>query len=211
MLKKIILSALLICAASAIGFAQDASPTKTTTTKTTTTKTTATPAPTPPLPKIKIATATAASTANTPDAKAVRAAFDRLVEGIEESDVDKVMSVYQNSLSTLYFNNNGSITRGYAQDKLNREARYPRITNAKLVPSNVRVDLLGAGGALLTCEWTQTQDFDGVPEPAPASGRMTLVFKKIGKEWKIVHLHTSPDAPPPARPVFSSERQLTKP
>lgn len=198
MLKNFAFTAFFITVFSVVSFAQTTTETKTTMTKTTPSKTTVT----------KVATATTVTTANTPDAKAVRAAFDKLIEGIEESDVEKVMSVYQDSSSTLYFNNNGSITRGYEQDKLNREARYPKITNAKLVPTNPRVEMLGTGGALLTCQWTQTQDFDGVPETA--SGRMTLVFKKIGKNWKIIHLHTSPDNPPATRPIFSSERQPIK-
>lgn len=201
MFKNLVFSAFFLAALSSVSLAQ-----------TTQTKPTPKPAPskTTPTPAAKTAVATTVTTANTPDVKAVRAAFDRLVEGIEESDVEKVMSVYQDSPSTLYFNNNGSITRGYEQDKLNREARYPKITNAKLVPTNVIVEMLGTGGALLTCQWKQTQDFDGVPEPAPASGRMTLVFKKIGKDWKIVHLHTSPDKPDATRPVFPSEKQPTK-
>jgi hypothetical protein len=36
---------------------------------------------------------------------------------------------------------------------------------------------------------------------------MTLIFKKIGKDWKVVHLHTSPDNPPEGRPVLPSERE----
>lgn len=210
MLKKIFLATLVIFAVSIATFAQNTVPqTKTTTTKTTTTKTTVTPAPTTPTTptRTKVVTATTVTTAaQTPDQKAVRAAFDKLIEGIEESDVEKVMNAYQNSPATLYFNNNGSITRGYKQDKLNREARYPKITNAKLVPDNIQIDMLGTLGAVLTCQWTQTQDFDGVPESA--SGRMTLVFKKIGKDWKIIHLHTSPDNPPSTRPVLSSERNV---
>ena len=215
MLKKIFLTALFISAASQIALAQNTPQTKTTT-KTTTTKTTVTPATTtktttpaatktvPATTVTKVASATTVTTAQTPDQKAVRAAFDRLIEGIQKSDVELVMSVYQNSPSTLYFNNNGSVTRGYEQDKANREARYPKITNAILTPTNVRVDMLGTGGALLTCQWTQTQDYDGKPEVA--SGRMTLVFKKIGNAWKIVHLHTSPDNPAATRPVFPSEK-----
>lgn len=159
---------------------------------------------TPPSTKATKKPATTTVAAASPDAKAVLAAFDKLVEGIEKSDVATVTGVYQNSPSTLFFNNNGSITRGWEQDKLNREARYPKITNAKLDTKNVRVEMLGTGGAVVTCEWTQTQDFEGKPESA--SGRMSLVFKKVGKDWKIVHLHTSPDNPPATRPVFPSER-----
>jgi ketosteroid isomerase-like protein len=182
MLKKLLFSAILVSAFGSMAAAQDKTPPSTTATKR--------PA--------------AVAAAPSPDAKAVRAVFDRLVKGIEESDVEAVTGVYQNSPSTLYFNNNGSVTRGWEQDKQNRESRYPKITNAKLNTRNVRVEMLGTGGALVTCEWTQTNDFDGKPETS--SGRMSLVFKKIGKDWKIVHLHTSPDLPPANRPIAPSER-----
>jgi hypothetical protein len=35
---------------------------------------------------------------------------------------------------------------------------------------------------------------------------MTVVFRKVGNAWKAIHLHTSPDRPDAARPVFPSER-----
>lgn len=159
---------------------------------------------------------TAKKTATAPtsaaDEKAVRAAFEDLLMGIRESNVDGVTGVYWNSPETLFYNNNGSVTVGWEQDRKNREARYPRTSNVKLDVKNVKVMMLGAGGAVVACQWTQTQAYDANPESA--SGRMTLVFRKIGNDWKIVHLHTSPDNPPPTRPVLSSEKtenSTTKP
>jgi ketosteroid isomerase-like protein len=140
------------------------------------------------------------------DEKAIRAAFQDLVNGIQNSSVDGVTKVYWNSPKTLYYNNNGSVTIGWEQDRKNREARYPRISNVKLETRNINVMLLGKDGAMLACQWKQTQDFEGNPESA--SGRMTLVFKKIGKEWKIVHLHTSPDTTKPDRTYLDSERDV---
>lgn len=144
----------------------------------------------------------AASTAA--DEKAVRAAFEDLLNGIRNSNVDGVTGVYWNSPETLFYNNNGSVTTGWEQDRKNREARYPRTSNVKLDVKNVKVMMLGTGGAVVACQWTQTQAFDANPESA--SGRMTLVFRKIDKDWKIVHLHTSPDNPPAPRPVLPSEK-----
>ncbi len=138
------------------------------------------------------------------DEKAVRAAFEDLLTGIRESNVDGVTGVYWNSPKTLYYNSNGSVTIGWEQDRKNREARYPRISNVKLDVRNVNVMMLGRDGAMVACQWKQTQDFEGNSESA--SGRMTLVFKKVGKDWKIIHLHTSPDNPPATRPVMPSER-----
>ena len=137
--------------------------------------------------------------------KDVKATFDRLVEGIKQSDAAKVMSVYEKSDRILFFNNNGSATIGWETMKANRESLYAKTKNVSLDITGLRVEMLGKAAAYATCKWKQTQEFDGKVENA--SGRMTLVFKLIGKDWKIVHLHTSPDSPAAARPVLPSERE----
>src|SRR5215204_5012854 len=144
------------------------------------------------------------TTVKTDPSKDVRAAFDRLIEGIKTADAAKVMSVYNKSEDILFFNNNGSVTRGWETMRANREASYKNVSNVTLDPTGVRVEMLGANAAYLTCKWKQQQETSGKLETA--SGRMTLVFQKIGKEWKVVHLHTSPDNPDPSRPVLPSER-----
>jgi ketosteroid isomerase-like protein len=145
-----------------------------------------------------------APAASAADEKAVRQTFEDLLAGIRNSNVDAVTGVYWNSPQMLYFNSNGSITLGWEQDRKNRESRYPKTSNVKLDVSDVRVTMLGTGGALVTCLWKQTQDYEANNESA--AGRMTLAFKKIGKDWKVIHLHTSPTAPPANRPVMPSER-----
>ncbi len=137
--------------------------------------------------------------------KSVRAAFDRLIEGIKQVDAEKVMSVYQNTDRILFFNNNGSATIGWETMKTNRESSYAKISNVTLDTTGVRVEMLDKNAAYVTCKWKQQQEFDGKLETA--SGRMTLVFKLIGKDWKVVHLHTSPDNPDANRPVMPSERE----
>jgi len=146
-----------------------------------------------------------AAAAKVDPAKGVRDAFDRLVEGIEQVDAAKVMSVYENSGRILFFNNNGSATIGWENMKNNRESLYEKTKNASLEVTGLRIEMLGRNAAYVTCKWKQSQEFDGKLESA--SGRMTLVFKVIGKDWKIVHLHTSPDNPPATRPVLESERE----
>jgi ketosteroid isomerase-like protein len=155
-------------------------------------------------PKVVTVTKTETPTVSLPGEKGVRAAFDRLIEGIKQADADKVMSVYQNSDNILFFNNNGSATIGWENMKKNREASYPKTKNVTLDVTGVRVEMLGKDAALVTCKWKQTQEYDGNLESA--SGRMSLIFKQIGKDWKVIHLHTSPDNPPASRPVFPSER-----
>ncbi len=137
--------------------------------------------------------------------KSVRDAFDRLIEGIKQVDAEKVMSVYQNSDKILFFNNNGTATIGWETMKKNRESSYANIANVSLDTTGVRVEMLGRDAAYITCKWKQQQEYNGKLETA--SGRMTLVFRLIGKDWKIVHLHTSPDNPDATRPVLPSERE----
>jgi ketosteroid isomerase-like protein len=141
----------------------------------------------------------------TDPAKDVRAAFDRLIEGVEQVDVNKVMDAYENSDRLLIFNNNGTATIGWSNVKSNLESSYPKITNVSLETTGIRIELLGRTSAYLSCKWTQSQEFEGKLESA--SGRMTLVYRLIGKNWKIVHRHTSPDNPPATRPVLPSERE----
>ena len=137
--------------------------------------------------------------------KGVRDAFDRLIEGIRQVDAEKVMSVYQNTDRILFFNNNGSATIGWNNMKKNRDASYANIANVSLDITGLRVEMLGKDAAYVTCKWKQQQEYNGKLESA--SGRMTLVFKLTGKDWKVVHLHTSPDNPDATRPVLTSERE----
>ena len=137
-------------------------------------------------------------------AKGVREAFDRMTAGIRQVDVDKLMSVYDNNERTLFFNNNGSVTMGWAQMKENRTSSFAKTKNVTLEPTGVRVEMLSPTSAYVSFKWKQTQEYDGKLESA--SGRTTLVFKLIGKDWKVVHAHISPDNAPVTRPVFDSER-----
>ncbi len=131
----------------------------------------------------------------TPGSAAVIAAFERLLNGIRNADVKLVTSVYWNSPQLVLFNNNGTVTKGWEQLRKNRESSYPKLADVKLAVRDVSVIMLGRDGAVVSCFWNQTQTNDGVPESA--SGRMSLVFRRSGAEWKAVHLHTSPDKEDP--------------
>jgi|SRR5688572_8263608 len=146
----------------------------------------------------------AASAAKPDPTKPVHDAFERLLEGIRQGDAAKVMSSYENSERTLFFNNNGSATIGWETMRQNRESLYGKTKNVSLDVTGVRVEMLGPRSAYVSCKWKQSQEYEGKLEQA--SGRMTLIFRQIGKEWKIVHVHTSPDNPPANRPVLPSER-----
>jgi len=158
-------------------------------------------APAPAPEKTKVAAAV-------PGSGAVTAAFNRLIDGIQTADVEKVMSVYWKSPALTLYNYNGTVTKGWDQVRQNRLSSYPEIKDAKLDVRDVAITMLGRDGAVVSCLWTQSQTYKGTPETA--SGRMTLVFKRFGTAWKAISLHTSPDVPNPSS-VPPSEQASPKP
>ncbi len=172
--------------------------------KTNTNRAETAPAPTPaPAPK-----KAPASTAQEPGSEGVLAAFNTLLDGIRHASVEEVMSSYWNNPRLSLFNYNGSVTKGWEQVKKNRESSYPEIKDVKLDVRDVSVTMLGTTGALVTCQWKQSQTYKGAPETV--SGRMTLVFKRIGNAWKAIHLHSSTDTPNPGV-VPPSEQPVASP
>lgn len=171
------------------------------------------PAKIAPTPKIAPAVQPPAQSpretpAAVPGSAAVIDAFNKLRDGIRKTDVNAVMSVYWNSPRLVLFNNNGTVTKGWEQVKKNRESSYPDYADVKLDVRDISVIMLGRDGAILSCLWTQSQTYKGTPETA--TGRMTLVFRRVGKDWKAVHLHTSPDKPDASR-VMPSEQPTPSP
>jgi ketosteroid isomerase-like protein len=73
----------------------------------------------------------------------------------------------------------------------------------KIEARDVRVSTLGRDGAVVSCLWRQTQEYRGTPESA--AGRLTVVFRLINNGWKIVHTHSSPEAPDPSRLMPSEQ------
>ena len=196
--RFLVASSIMIVAACAIVAQDTTSPssrTRTVTAKPTptpkpVTKSAATASPSPGAQTSRRTTTTAPSTG-------LLAAFDKIIEGIKRSDVDLYMAGYWNSSTLVLFNYNGTVTKGWDQLKKNRESSFPQSKDVKLEIRDRHVTMLGRDGAVVTCLWTQSQTFNGQPDSA--SGRMTLVFKRVGNEWKAVHLHTSPDKPDASR------------
>ena len=156
------------------------------------------PTTTPPAarrtqPQPKVAATTS------PGSGSVAEAFNALLNGIRNIDADAVNRIYWNSPRLLTFNSNGSVTKGWEQMRRNRESSYKDVKDVKLEVRDVSIIMLGRDGAVVSCLWTQSQIYKGAPDTA--SGRMTLVFKRVGKDWKVIHLHTSD----PAR-VLPTER-----
>ena len=136
--------------------------------------------------------------------KEINTAFETLVNGITQVDADKVMTVYHNDPRTLFFNYNGTATIGWDNMNANRKASYAKRRNVTLEVTGLRIEVLSPTSAYVSCKWKQTQEYEG--ELEQSTGRMTLVFKKWGKDWKIMHLHTSPDSFPSEVVIPPSEK-----
>jgi ketosteroid isomerase-like protein len=145
---------------------------------------------------------------DTPGSQSVIAAFNELINGIRHADVKAVTGIYLNSPRLILFNSNGTVTKGWEQLRKNRESSYPDLKDVKLEVRDLSITMLGRDGAVVSCLWTQSQTYKGTPETA--TGRMTLVFRRVGKDWKAIHLHTSPDRPDPSR-VLPSEAPASTP
>ncbi|HKO44585.1 MAG TPA: AtzH-like domain-containing protein [Pyrinomonadaceae bacterium] len=141
-----------------------------------------------------------------PASQSVTAAFNALINGIRKSDLDAITAAYWNSPRLVLFNNNGTVTKGWDQMRKNRESSIKDVKDVKLEVRDVSITMLGRDGAVVNALWTQSQDYKGQPETA--TGRMTLVFRRVGTAWKAIHLHTSPDRPDPSR-VLPSEQTAT--
>jgi uncharacterized protein (TIGR02246 family) len=187
MIKRLLFNTTFILALSAPALAQDANT-----------------ATTPPAQGQTAAPArTRRAAAGDAQTRAVREAFDSLVDGIRRADAEAVAKLFWNSPQLTVFNNNGTVTKSWEQARSNRESLYAKVSDVKLDVRDVRVKTLGPSAAVVTCLWEQSQTAGGQPEHA--TGRLTIIYQKVGAEWKIVHTHTSPDRPDPSR-LLPSER-----
>src|ERR1043165_1072222 len=212
MLKKSFAILALTCALAVYGFAQNSNSSKTTTTRTRTT-TTKKPATggtetgakqteETPSQKSSATQSKRAPAKSDPTSKDVLTTFNALLEGIRHTDVNAVTGAYWNSPQLTIYNSNGSVTRGWAQMHSNVESAYANLKDVNLETRDVRVQMLGRDGAVVSFLWTQSQTVNGTPETG--TGRTTLVYRRIGTSWKIVQRHTSPESPDASRALPSA-------
>jgi beta-aspartyl-peptidase (threonine type) len=91
----------------------------------------------------------------------------------------------------LTFNSGGTVTRGWEATLQSYKQRYPsRDAMGELTFANFEVRALGSEAALVLGDWQIVRGAESL------GGNFTLVFRKVGDAWVIIHDHTSRKAQP---------------
>ncbi|MGA9768796.1 MAG: DUF4440 domain-containing protein [Blastocatellia bacterium] len=121
-----------------------------------------------------------------PEVKKIRAVLDRQVEAWNRRDIEGFMSGYLQSESLTFYS--GGINVSGWKTTLDRyRNRYMSAGNEMgiLDFSDIQIELLSPASAFVRGHWRLKMS---ASEPG---GLFTLVFRKAGGAWKIVHDHTS--------------------
>ena len=131
---------------------------------------------------------TAAFAQKNSDAQAkadITAVMDEQAAAWNRGDVVEFMKGYWNS-DSLVFVSGDSVTRGWKPTL----ERYKKNYNSRekmgfLKFSDLEIDVLSKTSAVVLGSWSLIRSADN------PHGKFTLIFKKIGGNWQIVHDHTS--------------------
>lgn len=125
-------------------------------------------------------------TRESPELKKIKAVLDSQVEAWNRHDLEGFMNGYWQSESLTFYS--GGINVSGWKTTLDRyRDRYMSAGNemGHLDFSDLQIELLGSTGAFVRGHWRLKMS---ASEPG---GLFTLVFRKTGNGWKIVHDHTS--------------------
>jgi uncharacterized protein (TIGR02246 family) len=122
------------------------------------------------------------------DAKAeaaIRAVLEAQVTAWNRGDIEGFMDGYARSDSTVFVSGD-SLTRGW-QTVLDRYKKGydTREKMGTLEFSDLEIKVLGKDVAVAHGRWQLTRAAD------KPHGRFTLIFRRAGKNWRIIHDHTS--------------------
>lgn len=130
----------------------------------------------------------------------VRAVFNQMVEAAQKKD-DKAIAKFQAPGAT-YIDGSG-FSRGFdsyhqkAVQKVGVNASHAELTDFKVADVTEKV----AGNvAWVTYRYSLTAPVNG--KPTPIVGVATIIFQRLGKDWKVVHSQTA------GRPRTESDKPL---
>lgn len=99
--------------------------------------------------------------------------------------IDQFMKIYWKS-EKLTFSSGGKTTRGWDATRDGYKKRYPnKEAMGTLTFSELELTRLDANAFQVLGTWALQRDKD------PIGGRFTLILKRFGRDWRIVHDHTS--------------------
>jgi beta-aspartyl-peptidase (threonine type) len=119
-------------------------------------------------------------------AREIRAILDKQVAAWNRGDLEGFMAHYWNS-TELSFYSGGTKTFGWQQTIDRYRSRYQSEGRemGKLDFSDLQIELLGPSTSFVRGRWHLKMK-DGDP-----GGLFTLILRKQGNGWKIIHDHTS--------------------
>lgn len=123
------------------------------------------------------------------DTKAIIAALNAQQSAWNRADVDAFLLGYWHS-AELTFSGSGGVARGWDSVLARYKKNYPdRAAMGQLDFSDLEFRFLGPDAALVLGRWHLKRERDDI------GGVFSLVWQRFPKGWKIVHDHTSADAP----------------
>lgn len=119
------------------------------------------------------------------DEAAIRQLIGGQADAWNTGDLDRFMDVYWKS-EHLTFSSGGNVTRGWNATIERYKNRYPdKKTMGQVAFTELEFLHLDDKAIQVLGVWELERDVD------PIGGRFTLIFRRQGEGWKIVHDHTS--------------------
>ena len=115
------------------------------------------------------------------------------VQSWNNKDLEAFMATYWKS-PNLTFSAGGKTTRGWQQTLERYQAKYPPEKMGALNFDKLEVSLLSKEVAMVLGTWELTWPEEGAGKEdsgKSSKGNFSLVLKKIDKQWKIIHDHSS--------------------
>ncbi len=124
------------------------------------------------------------------DDHAVRAVLEAQQAAWNRGDLDGYMAGYAHD-DALVFTSGGKVRRGWQETYDKYKAKYggDRSTMGHLDFEILSVQSLGADGAIVLGRWKLTDT------PVAAGGVFSVALARTPAGWRVVHDHTSADAP----------------
>jgi ketosteroid isomerase-like protein len=137
------------------------------------------------------ATACGGHAFTTSDDRAIRGLLGAQQQAWNRGDLEAYMAGYLRS-QELVFTSGGLVRQGWDETLAKYRARYgeSQATMGTLVFDILSIQALGSDGAVVLGKWTLTDT------PESGSGIFSVVLRRTGDGWRVVHDHTSSDPKP---------------